>query len=153
MRALVIVLGLLAAYGAGILFYRNINTNTSSETEQRQLKTQTETDITASFTIITDSITRNFSNPKYHNKSEKVFIATDNPSLIYIKKAGVRWSDFFATLPMKLTKECLITGDGETLCNKEQGTLEFFLNDKEDKDVLDKVIKQNDKLLVRFTSN
>ena len=114
---------------------------------------QTETDLKASFTIITDAITRNFTNPKYHNQSEEVFITKDNPSVIFVKKSGITYGDFFATLPMKLSKECLITGDGERLCNKENGTLQFFLNEKEDQDLLDKEIKEGDKALIKFTSN
>lgn len=118
-----------------------------SETVQPQNTKQT-----AIFTIITDQITRSFTAEKYHNKSEDVFINADNPSVVYVKKEGIKWSDFFATLPMTLTKKCLITGDGETLCNGKQGTLKFYLNGKEDKDLLDKKIKQNDKALIQFTS-
>lgn len=114
---------------------------------------QTKTDIKASFIIITDTITRNFTNPKYHNQSEEVFITKDDPSIIFVKKSGITYTDFFNTLPMKLSKDCLVTGDGETLCHKENGTLKFFLNEIEDKDLLDKEIKDGDKVRVKFTSN
>ena len=109
--------------------------------------------ITVSFTIITDNITRSFKAEKYHNKSADVFITADNPSIVHVKKAGIRWDDFFKTLPMKLTKTCLITGDGETLCDGKDGTLKFYLNDVEDKDLLDKEIKQGDSILIKFTSS
>ncbi len=108
--------------------------------------------VTASFTIITDSITRSFTNPKYHNQSADVYIQADNPSIVHVKKAGITWDDFFKTLPMKLSKDCLITGDGETLCEGQGKTLKFFLNDIETPDLLDKEIKQNDKILIKFTS-
>lgn len=108
--------------------------------------------ITASFTIITGSITRNFKDPKYHNKSTDVYITADDPTLVHVAKKGITWDDFFKTLPIKLTKDCLITGDGETLCDGQNGTLKFFLNDIEDKDLLNKEIKQNDQILVKFTS-
>ncbi|MEX2013084.1 MAG: hypothetical protein WD967_01640 [Candidatus Levyibacteriota bacterium] len=111
-----------------------------------------KTNITASFTIITDSITRSFANTKYHNQSKDVFITADDPTQVHVMKAGIKWSDFFATLPMQLTKDCLITGDGENLCNGAQGTLKFYLNDAENKDLLDKEIKQNDRALIQFTS-
>lgn len=108
--------------------------------------------ITASFTIVTDKITRSFVNPKYHNQSSDVYITSENPSIVYVKKAGITWDDFFKTLPMKLTKECLITGDGETLCDGRRGTLKFYLNGIEDKNLLDKQIQQNDEILIKFTS-
>lgn len=53
---------------------------------------------------------------------------------------------------MKLTKECLITGDGEKLCNTN-GTLTFYLNEIEDKDLLDREIKEGDKILIEYRSN
>lgn len=108
--------------------------------------------ITASFTIITGSITRSFKAEKYHNKSPDVYIENPDPTIVNVKKAGITWDDFFKTLPMKLTKECLITGDGETFCSGQNGNLQFFLNDIEDKNLLDKEIKQNDQILVKFTS-
>ncbi|MBI2195916.1 MAG: hypothetical protein HYU48_02625 [Candidatus Levybacteria bacterium] len=117
-------------------------------TEQESQKTN----ITATFTIITDKITRSFANPKYHNQSANVFITAEEPSLVRVMKTGIKWSHFFATLPMKLTKACLITGDGETLCKGKQGTLKFYLNDAEDKDLLDREIKQGDRALIKFTS-
>lgn len=108
-----------------------------------------EVDIRAKFTITTDKIIRNFSNPKYHNQSTDVFIQVDNPTVVYVKKSGITWSDFFKTLPMSLTKDCLTTGDGEKLCN-DKGVLKFYLNDLEDPDVLDKDIKHEDALKVTY---
>ncbi len=108
--------------------------------------------IEASFTIITEKITRSFTNPKYHNQSAQVYIQADNPSIVYVKKIGITWDDFFKTLPMKLSKECLVTGDNETLCTGQGGTLKFYLNNIETPDLLDREIKQNDKILIKFTS-
>lgn len=107
---------------------------------------------TASFTIITDNITRSFLAEKYHNKSPDVYIENPDPTIVNVKKAGITWDDFFKTLPMKLTKDCLITGDGETLCDGKNGSLKFFLNDIEDKNLLDREIKQNHQILIKFTS-
>ncbi len=106
-------------------------------------------DIKASFGIITGNITRNFSSPKYHNLSMDVFITKDDPSIIYVKKDGIRWSDFFETLPMKLTKDCLVTGDGESLCNTK-GNLKFYLNDVETPGLLDMEIEEGDRAKIEF---
>src|SRR3989344_519341 len=107
-----------------------------------------DVDFQATFTIITDNITRSFKNPKYHNKSPDVFITLDNPSVVNVKKAGITWGNFFDTLPMKLTKDCLITGDGERLCDNENGSLKFYLNETEDKNLLNKKIQNNDQALI-----
>lgn len=108
-------------------------------------------DIHANFTIITDNLVRNFSSPKYHNLSEDVYIKADDPTKVHVTKSGVTWSDFFKTLPMSLTKDCLTTGDGERLCNNK-GSLKFYLNDTEGPNVLDKEIKDGDRLKVIYSS-
>lgn len=105
----------------------------------------------ASFTIITDNTTRSFKAEKYHNKSPNVYIESVDPSVVHVKKIGITWDDFFKTLPMTLTKDCLITGDGETLCNGKGGTLIFYLNDVETPNLLDKEIKDGDKALIKFS--
>lgn len=142
--AVVIVLVILFA---GILMIRNLGPKNQNAT------TTEEVDIKASFTIITDNITRSFKAEKYHHQSSDVFITNDNPSVVFVKKKGATWQDFFNTLPMKLTKDCLITGDGETLCNGQQGRLDFYLNDSENENLLDKEIREADQAKIIFTSN
>lgn len=107
-------------------------------------------DIKASFQIITQGIVRSFKNPKYHLKSPDVYLSADDPTLVHVKKTRVTWDDFFKTLPVKLTKDCLTTGDGETFCTGQGGTLRFYLNDQEDPNLLDKEIKDDDKALIEF---
>lgn len=106
--------------------------------------------IKASFAIITGNITRSFKAEKYHNQSPDVFIESLDPNIVHVKKIGITWDDFFKTLPMKLTKNCLTTGDAETLCSGKGGTLKFYLNDIETPYLLDKEIRDRDKALIKF---
>lgn len=154
MKVVIVVLAAATILLAGILL---INQRTQIPTVQKTPTTSPnylaeKVNYTASFTIITGNITRSFKAEKYHNKSADVYIENPDPSIVNVKKAGITWDDFFKTLPMKLTKECLTTGDGETFCDGKAGSLKFYLNDIEDKDLLDKEIKQNDQILVKFTS-
>lgn len=107
--------------------------------------------IKASFTIITGGITRSFKAEKYHNLSPDVYIDASDPNIVHVTKKGITWDDFFKTLPMKLTKDCLTTGDGETFCDGKNGSLKFFLNEIEDKVLLEKQIREEDKVLIKFT--
>lgn len=109
-------------------------------------------EITASFIIMTDSITRSFKAEKYHNQSPDVYIEAYDPTKVHVTKSGITWDDFAKTLPMKLTKDCLTTGDGETFCDGKDGILKFYLNDVEDKNLLDREIKEADQALIKFTS-
>lgn len=147
----------LILIASGIFLWNLSNKKVESEkiaspspTAQAQTTQPEEVDIQATFQIVTGNITRNFSNPKYHLQSPDVFIQKENPTTVYVKKTGITWNDFFATLPMKLTKNCLITGDGETLCTGNEKTLMFFLNDKEEPNLLEFEIKNGDKILIRY---
>lgn len=111
-----------------------------------------EVNIQASFAIFTNGTLREFTDSKYHNQAKDVFIQSDNPNIVRVKKEGITWDDFFKTLPMKLSKDCLLTGTKQTFCTDDNKTLRFFLNGKEDKNVLDKEIGNGDKLLVTYAS-
>ncbi|MBI2326930.1 hypothetical protein HYU92_01280 [Candidatus Curtissbacteria bacterium] len=109
-----------------------------------------EVNIEASFQINTNGIIRNFKSPKYHQRSPDVYLSADSPTIVHVKKDGITWDDFFKTLPMKLTKDCLTTGDGETFCNGSSSSLKFYLNGREEPDLLDKKIEDEDSILITF---
>ena len=64
-----------------------------------------QNDFTASFEIYTNGTKRIFTDVKYHNQSQNVFIQNPDPSIIYGKSAGTKRTDFFKTLPFSLSKE------------------------------------------------
>lgn len=111
-----------------------------------------EVDFTASFAIYTNGTFRIFSDKKYHNLSPDVFIQADNANVVNVKKAGTTWNDFFKTLPMKLSKDCLTTGTGQTFCTNQNQTLKFYINGEEVNSGLEKEIKPEDKLLISYGS-
>lgn len=150
---LIVLIAAAVALGGVLLFRSNTETLQTPSPITSPSVVDEKVDITASFTIMTDAITRSFKAEKYHNKSPDVFIEALNPAIVHVKKKGITWDDLFKTLPMKLTKDCLITGDGETLCSGAQGALKFYLNDIEDKDLLDREIKEADRALIKFASD
>ena len=107
-------------------------------------------DYHGAFAIFTNGTFRIFTASMYHNRSANVYIENPNPNIIYIKKRGTTWSDFFSTLPMKLTKECLTTGTGQTFCSAGNRELKFYLNGNLDQNALDRTINSKDQLLVTF---
>ena len=112
--------------------------------------TPSPVNFTAYFEIHTLGTKRIFTDSKYHNLSDDVYITPSNTNQIIVKGKNVTWSDFFATLPMKLEKDCLTTGTGQVFCTSEIRSLKFYVNDIEDPDVLDKEISPDDFLRVVY---
>jgi hypothetical protein len=110
----------------------------------------TAVDFTASFEIYTLGAKRIFNSDKYHNLSSDVYITSQDPSMVIVKKGGIKWRDFFATLPMKLTKECLTTGTGQVFCTGTDNVLKFSINGVLNPNSLDELIGNGDKLIVTY---
>lgn len=121
-------------------------------TNSAQIVNESGVNLTANFEIEANGIKRNFSRGMYMNLSKDVYIESpESSSVVHVKKEGVTWNDFFKTLPMSLTKDCLVTGTKEEFCSNETKKLKFFVNDLENPDALDEVIKQDDKLSVIYS--
>lgn len=92
-----LVVGTIIVLGIGIVLFLNSksiqNPNTTALPTQTPSITTSSTpkptDITASFTIITDKITRSFKAAKYHNLSEDVYINPSDPTVVHVKKKGI----------------------------------------------------------------
>ena len=106
---------------------------------------------TARFEIYTNGTKRIFTDPRYHNKSADVYLEGSDSSLIHVTKTSVTWADFFATLPMSLKKDCLVTGTKQTFCTNETSVLKFFINGVETPDASEKEIQPNDELRVEYS--
>ena len=123
-----------------------------SDQSQQATTSSENVDYKASFAIYTNGTFRIFTDPKYHNLSEDVYIDSSNPNIVNVKKANTTWDDFFKTLPMKLEKECLTTGTGQVFCSNQTYAMQFFINGVADKDALNKQINPGDKLLITYES-
>lgn len=128
----------------------NINPTTNTQVEADLSSPPQDVDFTAQFSIKTNGLDRVFSSSMYHNRSDDVYIQRDNPHVIHIKKSDITWNDFFSTLPFKLTQECLTTGDGDTFCTGQNGSLQFYLNGARDENALERFIQADDRLEVVF---
>lgn len=139
---------------AGLVFFSNqqkaSNTALPEEKEREEEVSKGRVDFTASFEIYTNGTKRVFTDSKYHNLSPDVYIERGDPNIVYVKKTGTTWDDFFKTLPMELTKNCLTTGTGQVFCSGEAGGLKFLLNDEETPNALDLEITDDSFLQVRF---
>lgn len=105
---------------------------------------------TVAFGIFTNGTFRIFTDQKYHNLSKDVYIDSSSPNIIRVKKANITWDDFFKTLPMKISKDCLITGTNQTFCTNTTQKLKFYINGEFDANALDRKINNKDQLLVSY---
>lgn len=152
-KILLVTLFLALIVGGYFLLGANTKETPPSQTPSPQATTTpVAVDYQAGFAIFTNGTFRIFTAAMYHNRSKDVFIQADSPNVVHVKKAGITWNDLFATLPMQLTKDCLITGTKQTFCTNSKEQLRFYLNGREDKNALDKQIESGDGLLVSFGS-
>lgn len=151
-----VILGILIAGILGFIATKLLlPTKTSKVTPPAQITppsitTDQNVNYQAGFSIFTNGIQRNFVAAKYHNLSEETFLTADNPKIVQVKKRGITWDDFFKTLPMKLTSDCLTTGTGETFCSNEAKTLKFYLNGVRKDDLLSQEVKDGDRALISY---
>ena len=124
--------------------------NADVRTATQSALVESDVDYTAEFEVVTQGIKRNFSRGMYQNRSSEVFVESTNSALVRVRKEGVTWGYFFDTLPMSVTKTCLITGTKQEYCSNSEEKLRFFINEVEDPDALDKVIRENDRLKISF---
>jgi hypothetical protein len=91
-----------------------------------------------------------FIHNSFQNFSEDIYIQSEHPNTISINKAGRTWGDFFKTLPMTITKNCLTKGKGQNYCTGQGGKLQFYVNGVKTDEIEKKPIQQGDKLLITY---
>jgi hypothetical protein len=143
------VLGVLVVVGF-FVFSSKSNNQPVPPTSQDQQGKAKNVSIKASFAIFTNGTFRVFTASMYHNQSNDVFIESSNPNIVRVEKMGLTWNDFFKTLPMKLTRDCLTTGTGQAFCTNSNQVLRFYLNGERDQNALDRIINAADQLLVSY---
>lgn len=136
----------------GIIGWRFYQRETSIFENNASVSTEntTPTNFTASFEIYTNGEKRIFTQAMYHNQSPDAYIENPDPSIIYVKKDGITWDNFFKTLPFSLTKDCLVTGTKQTFCSNETKKLRFLLNGLDNSDTLKTPIKPGDSLKITY---
>lgn len=122
------------------------NVNTPKESNL----TENKVDIRASFAIFTDGTFRVFTASKYHNLSQDIYITAQKPNTVIVKKENITWGDFFKTLPMELSSDCLTTGTGQRFCTNQTKTLKFYINGGKIENFLERKIQNGDKALITF---
>lgn len=147
-KALLILI--IIAGAVGFFLFRGKSEVPAPSSSTQQTQESKTISFEASFEIYTYGTKRIFTDSKYHNKSADVYLEAEDPSTIHVRAGGVTWADFFATLPMELTKDCLTTGTGQNFCQSGGGTLGFFINNVHEPDALDAEIKPGDHLLVTY---
>lgn len=145
----IIVIVVLAAVGY-FLLKGSSGVRNSTQVPTEKTTEHQEVQIKASFAIFTNGTFRTFTADRYHNLSEEVFLTPNSPNTVTVTKTGITWKEFFNTLPMEVTKDCLTTGLNQTFCTNDEKTLKFYLNGERYSSALEKEIEDGDKLLVSY---
>ena len=148
--AFVIVFAGLVLLSGDEVRQQEVPRDKAAESELQATPLPTMTEYTAEFEINTLGTKRTFTNSRYHDLSEDVYIPAENPDIVVVKDFNATWAELFDSLPMSLNKECLITGTNQTFCTNETNQLRFYIKDIEDENALDRKIKEGDVLRVVY---
>ena len=156
-KPILITVVVIAALLLGVFYFfsnnlpqkSNSNTTTITSTLSPTPKSA-EQSYTATFEIYTNGTKRIFTDSRYHNLNDSVFLTAESPTTIQIKDENTTWKYFFDTLPMELTKECLTTGTKQIFCSNEKQKLRFYVNGIENENILDSIIRPNDHLKIEY---
>lgn len=124
--------------------------NSGSLKEEPESNLPVNEPVAATFLIYLHGLPKELKNADFFNQSSRVFISTANPRVVQVKTLGVTWDDFFETLPMTFSKECLVSEVNQEFCTYNDLKLYYYLNGKEEEDIFSKEIKNGDKLLVTY---
>ncbi len=115
----------------------------------------------ANFALYVNGVRDEFKGPGYYeevqacsadNKNDpkaRVHMHNQESALVHVHDNAVTWSDFFANLGYTLGDSVLVTNQG-TYVSGNDGKLTFTLNGHEFQNVADKVIGNEDVLLINF---
>lgn len=143
--------GIITAVAFLALILSACNHSVTQQTASQSPQTQSpHVNFQASFAVFTNDVFRVFTASMYHNRSGDVYIEVSNANVVNVKKSGITWGDFFKTLPMELTSDCLTTGTGEKFCNSQTKTLKFYINGQKADNFQNTEIKDGDKALISY---
>jgi hypothetical protein len=96
----------------------------------------------------------NFTQPKYMARSNYIHLESYNGTLdgttIHRHATNVPMGEFIKSVGMDISNGCFITDNGTKFCNNKNHKLKFFVNGNETKDIMNYVLKNNDRILIIY---
>lgn len=111
--------------------------------------------IHADFKVYVNGKAMDFTQSKYQSTEEKelneyIHLHDGNGDIIHVHKKGIRLGEFFDSLGIKFSSECLVLDTGESYCGSEDQLLKFYVNGKEN-NLYDKYEPQDlDRILIVY---
>ncbi|MGD1834584.1 MAG: hypothetical protein ACPKPY_14375 [Nitrososphaeraceae archaeon] len=106
----------------------------------------------AAFLVKLDGTNIDFSQPKYQLQSDFIHVEDSVGKTLHRHANGVTFNDFLQTVNMDIDVEnnCFVSDDGTQYCSTSDKKLRTFLNGNETNLVSDRVITDNDRILVLY---
>jgi len=84
------------------------------------------------------------------NKFTHMHPGKDEEDVIHVHATGVTLKQFFNTLNIKLSRNCIILEDGKEFCSIKSKTLKYYVNNKLNDEAPDYEINDLDKILISY---
>ncbi len=104
----------------------------------------------ARFLIYTNGTKRIFSTRKYYLQWPDAFLRSDGPTIVHVATKGTTWGNFFHSLPLTLTQQCLVISQLQQFCTDSENSLKFYLNGKKISEFLTLEIHDGDRALISY---
>jgi hypothetical protein len=152
---------IILAFGGGLLsiitaaYLLGFISPDSEPTHPIGSSTDTEVHVHGDFRLYIGDTRIRFTDPKYQSTPEhthhvSLHFHDGNDEVIHRHANGVTLSDFFASLGMKLTNECLTLDTGKEYCTTETEKLILILNGERTSAIEDYSINEEDRILVYY---
>jgi hypothetical protein len=127
----------------------------SESTHPVGTSTDTEVHVHGDFKLYIGDERIRFTDPKYQSTPEhthhvSLHFHDGNDEVIHRHADNVTLSDFFSSLDMSLTNECLTLSNGEDYCTNETETLMLLINGERTLNVTEYIINEEDRILVYY---
>ena len=104
----------------------------------------------ADLRVVLNGTAVNFAQDNYREQNENVHMHEGSEPVVHVHAPGIVWSDFFSSLKMNLTDECLTLDTGESYCTGDGNELRFYVNGVATDSIVEAKIADLQRVMVYF---
>lgn len=122
------------------------------QTRREDEMTYSKQDFTAHYLIFTNGTQRILTGRRYYLQSPDVYLTSQSPTTLHLRKKGVTWEMFFKSISLNLNSTCLVISEQQQFCANGANQLRFYINGVKVSDFFTREIHDGDRAMISFGS-